>query len=133
MTGVVYAAQGWFDSMRLAWGAWLSSPGAGILGALGAGWFAYRGIQRRIDGERSLAMDARTAEAEVRAATGRHDRWQWYYEFLWTNRDELPPAALRAGVQSLLGAVETESQTWQLDALTRWVEQHAKRRSGGTR
>jgi hypothetical protein len=125
-----------FENVRLSIGAWLVSPGAGVLaafGAVAAGWFAYLGVQRGLAADQARAEEARKAEAEVRATAERHARWQWYYEFLWANREQLPPAALKAGVQSLVGAVETESQTWQLDGLTRWIDEHAKRRSGGRR
>lgn len=58
-----------WETARLSIGAFLTSPGAGLIGLLGAAWLTFVGVGRRISGDRQLAQEARGAEREQDSET----------------------------------------------------------------
>lgn len=114
------------ETARLSVGAFLTSPGAGLLGLLGAAWLTFIGVGKRISGDRQLAQEARTAEREQEAETDARERWQWFYERLWDNRATLPPDALLDGIKSLRELTTTKQQSAMLEVLVRYVQSEAE-------
>ncbi len=73
-----------WETARLGLGAFLTSPGAGLIGLLGAAWMAFVGVGKRLDGDRDIAREARRDEHEKAAEADARERWQWFYQRLWT-------------------------------------------------
>lgn len=115
-----------WETARLSVGAFLTSPGAGLIGLLGAAWLTFVGVGKRISGDRQLAQEARTAEREQDAESDARERWQWFYERLWDNRDTLPPDALLDGITSLRELTTTKQQSAMLEVLVRYVQSEAE-------
>ena len=91
------------EMVRLALGAFLTSPGAGILGLLGAAYLTYKGVDKRLSGDRDLAKDAREAEAQKDRESDARDRWQKFHDHLWENRAALPADLRRSLSRSAPG------------------------------
>ncbi len=101
------------DAVRLAVGAWLTSPGFGGLAALVAAVIAYRGITKRIGADRALAVEA-----------DERQRWWEVLQWTWTNREALDDRdpLITADVLVALGeAVPTKSQSVILEAASRAI------------
>lgn len=97
------------ELIRLSIGAFLTSPGAGILGLIGAGLLAYVGVDKRLEGERKLALDARKDEHDKDIEADARERWQQMYAFLWDNREDLGDEVVLQGLESL-GELSTTKQ-----------------------
>lgn len=109
------------EMVRLALGAFLTSPGAGILGLLGAAYLTYKGVDKRLTGDRGLAKDAREAEAQKDRESDARERWQKFHDHLWDNRAALPADAMILGVQSLAQLVETQEQSAMLEVFAAYL------------
>lgn len=104
--------------VRLSIGAFLTSPGAGILGLVGAALLTLVGVDRRLHGEAELARSARAAEqAQDREADAR-ERWAQMYTFLWENRDDVGGRAVLSGIGALADLATTDTQIAMLEVLT---------------
>ena len=75
---------------------------------------------------RDIAREARRDEHEKTAEADARERWQWFYQRLWDNREELPPDALLAGVESLRELATTQQQAAMLEVLVRYVQAEAE-------
>lgn len=115
-----------WEIARLSVGAFLTSPGAGLIGLLGAAWLTFVGVGRRISGDRQLAQEARAAEREQDAEADARERWQWFFERLWDNRETLPADALLDGIKSLRELTTTKQQSAMLEVLVRYVQSEAE-------
>lgn len=115
------------NAFWLAVGAFLTSPGAGLLGVLGAAYLALVGVDRRLSGDRLLAQEAREAQwAKERGADAR-ERWQRFHDHLWVYRAVLPPDAMIAGIESLADLVETQEQSAMLEVFATYLADQAER------
>lgn len=108
----------WWLVARLSVGAFLTSPGAGILGLIGAGYLAYRGVQSRLDGDQEIADRQHKADLEQES----RERWQWWYDHLWENREEYTLEGLTLGAQGLRSIAESPQQALMLDVLVAYIE-----------
>ncbi|NUR79130.1 MAG: hypothetical protein HOQ21_01595 [Dermatophilaceae bacterium] len=115
-----------WDTARLGLGAFLTSPGAGLIGLLGAAWLTFVGVGKRIEGDKELARDARRDEHERQLEADARERWQWFYERLWENRSDLPADALLHGMRSLRALAATQEQSAMLEVLARYVQSEAE-------
>lgn len=105
----------WWNTVRLALGAFLTSSGFGGVAALGAAALAYRGIKARIEYDQTAAVQADTRE-----------RWWQAYTHLWDNREQIADDDLLDGVASLQEVAETKQQTMMLDLLVAEVEEEVE-------
>lgn len=115
-----------WETARLSIGAFLTSPGVGILGVLGAAWLTLVGVGKRLDGEKELAAKARKAERKKEREADARERWQWFYARLWDNREDLPLDALLDGIRSLRELSTTRQQSAMLEVLVRYVQSEAE-------
>src|SRR5690242_14897646 len=83
-----------WELIRLSLGAFLTSPGAGLLGLIGGAWLTYKGVDKRIDADRAMAATAREADLQRELDADARDRWQRAYDHLWVHRSDLPLTAL---------------------------------------
>lgn len=116
----------WVETTRLSLGAFLTSPGAGILGLIGAGWLTLRGVDKRLAGDQRMAHEAREAEYRKDLEADARERWQLAYDWLWENRAELPADSLITGIKELRRLVETRQQSAMLEVFASSLEQEAE-------
>lgn len=122
---VVLFDQPW-EAWRLALGTFLSSPGAGVLGLLGAAWLAFIGANKRITADRELAVTSSTEEHQRDLDSDARERWQSFYDHLWTNRSLLPAEALILGVQSLAELATTKQQNAMVEVFVAYLGDEAQ-------
>ena len=107
------------ESLRLALGAYLSSPGFGGVAAVVAALVAVRGVRIRLRGDRELADPAGVA-ARV-AAHESEARARWWDLARWVDAqieaESIPRESLMDLVETMADSVTTKEQSVMLECV----------------
>ncbi|PRY59482.1 hypothetical protein BCF74_10972 [Knoellia remsis] len=114
------------ETIRLSLGAFLTSPGAGVLGLIGAALLTYVGVDKRLRAERRLALDARAATRAQDSENDARERWQLLFTFLWDNQEDLGATSVLHGLGVLRELATTSQQLGMLEVLTLAVLEDAE-------
>ncbi len=114
-------AQVW-ETLRLSLGAFLTSSGAGGVAAVVAAYWAYRGVQSRLAGDRQIAAEAALSEAAASRVADARQRWWEMALWIWNARQYLDPVETVVAVEALKRLVQTQEQSAMLEVLSRAIE-----------
>jgi hypothetical protein len=107
------------EGLRLALGAFLTSPGFGGVAAVVAAMVAVRGIRIRLLGDRELAEQARQAEREADRDSEARARWWDLARWVDAQVDagSIPHEGLMDLLETMADSVTTKEQSVMLECV----------------